>query len=71
MVANSVFSRFSEVPERTHTVRLPFRGGRGAPMGGGDGGTHGCAVGGGLSAVSGPQKPKFSSIWVEKRLRNG
>jgi hypothetical protein len=48
-----------------------YRGRRGAPMGGGDGGTHGCAVGGELSAVSGPQKPKFSSIWVEERLRNG
>ena len=47
------------------------RGGRGASMGGGDGGTHGCAVGGELSGVSVPQKTKFSSIWVEKRLRNG
>jgi hypothetical protein len=47
------------------------RGGRGAPMGGGGGGTHGCAVGGGASSVSGPQKPKFSAIWVEERLRNG
>ena len=47
------------------------RGGRGTPMGGNDGGTYGCAVGCGLSSVSGPQKPKFSSIWVEKRLRNG
>ena len=47
------------------------RVGRGVPMGEGGGGTHGCAVGGGASGVSGPQKPKFSSIWVEKRLRNG
>ena len=60
---------------RFRSARTPCpcrcRGGRGAPMGGGDGGTHGCAVGCGLSSVSGPQKPKFSSIWVEKRLRNG
>ena len=62
------FSRF----RRASTPwRCGFCGGRGALMGGGDGGTHGCAVGGGASGVSGPQKPKFSSIWVEKRLRNG
>ena len=47
------------------------RGGRGAPMGGGDGGTNGCVVGAGALGVYGPQKPKFSPIWVEKRLRNG
>ena len=47
------------------------RGGRDTPMGGGDGGTNGCVVGGWALGVSGPQKPKFSSIWVEKRLRNG
>jgi hypothetical protein len=40
-------------------------------MGGGDGGTNGCVVGGGTLGVSGPQKPNFSSIWVEKWLRNG
>jgi hypothetical protein len=47
-------------------------------MGEGGVGTHGCAVGCGASGVSGPQKPKFSSIWVEnasgtaeKRLENG
>ena len=60
---------------RFRSARTPCacrcRGERGAPMGGGDGGTHGCAVGGGLSSVSGPQKTKFSSIWVEERLRNG
>jgi hypothetical protein len=28
-------------------------------------------IGGGLSSVSAPQNPKFSPIWVEKRLRNG
>ena len=38
------------------------RGGRGASMGGGDGGTNGCAVGGGLSSVSAPQTPIFWSI---------
>ena len=51
------------------------RGGRGAPMGGGDGGTHGCAVGGGASGVSGPQKTQiFVHLGREtpqKRLRNG
>ena len=51
--------------------RCRCRGGRDTPMGGGDGGTNGCAVGGELSSVSGPQKPEISSIWVEKRLRNG
>jgi hypothetical protein len=40
-------------------------------MGRGDIGTNGCVVGGGALGVSSPQKPKFSSIWVEKRLRNG
>jgi hypothetical protein len=47
------------------------RGGHGGPMGGGDGRTNGCVVGAGALGVSGPQKPKFSSIWVEERLRNG
>ena len=40
-------------------------------MGEGDGGTDGCAVGGELLGVPGPQKSKFSSIRVEERLRNG
>jgi hypothetical protein len=48
-----------------------FRGGRGGPMGGGDGGTNGCVDVAGALGVSGPQKPKFSSIGVEKRPRNG
>ena len=60
---------------RFRSARTPcpcgYRGGRGAPMGEGDGGTNGCIVGGWALGVSGPQKPKFSSIWVEKRLRNG
>jgi hypothetical protein len=51
------------------TLRMSWRARR--ADGGGDGGTHGCTVGGELSAVSGSQKPKFSSIWVEERLRNG
>ena len=38
-----------------------------APMGGGNVGANVCAVGGDLLGVSGPQKPKQSSIWVEKR----
>ena len=42
-----------------------------APMGGGNVGANVCAVGGDILGVSGPQKPKQSSIWVEKRLRNG
>jgi hypothetical protein len=62
------FSRF-------RCARTPWccgcRGGRGGPMGGGDGGTNGCVVGAGALGVFGPQKPKFSSLWVEKRLRNG
>ena len=45
------------------------RGGRDTPMGGGDGGTNGCVVVAGALGVSDPQK--LSSIWVEKRLRNG
>jgi hypothetical protein len=62
------FSRF----RRVHRAwRCRFRGGRDMPMGGGEGGTNGCVVGGGVLGVSGSQKPKFSSIWVEKRLRNG
>ena len=40
-------------------------------MGGGDVWSNGCAVGGDLSGVSGLQTPKNSSIWIEKRLRNG
>jgi hypothetical protein len=40
-------------------------------MGGGDGGTNEGVVVGGAIGVSGPQKPKFSSIWVEQRLRDG
>jgi hypothetical protein len=54
-----------------HTVALRFCGGRDTPMGGGDGGTDECVVGGEALGVSGPQKPTFSSIWVEERLRNG
>ena len=62
------FSRF----RRAHRAWCcGCRGGRDTPMGGGDGGTNGCVVGGWALGVSGPQKPKFSSIWVEKRLRNG
>jgi hypothetical protein len=62
------FSRF----RRAHRAcRCGCRGGRDTPMCGGDGGTNGCVVGGEALGVSGPQKPKFSSIWVEKRLRNG
>jgi hypothetical protein len=48
-----------------------FCGGRDTPMGGGDGGTNGCVVGASAIGVSGLQKPKFSSIWVEKRRRDG
>ena len=40
-------------------------------MGGSDVGANRCAVGGDLLGVSGPQNPKNSSIWIEKRLRNG
>jgi hypothetical protein len=62
------FSRF----RRTHRAcRCRCHGERGGPMGGGDAGTNGCAVGGEALGVSGSQKPKFSSIWVEKRTRNG
>jgi hypothetical protein len=57
---------------RAHRAcRCRRRGGRDTPRGGGEGGTNGCVVGGGALGVSGPQKPKFLSIWVEKRLRNG
>ena len=62
------FSRFRRA-RRAWCCRC--RGGRDTPMGGGDGGTNGCIVGGEALGVSGPQNPKFSSIWVEKRLRNG
>ena len=62
------FPRF----QRARTpCRCGYRGGRGAPMGGGDGGTNGCAVGGDLLGVSGPRISKNSSSWIEKRLRNG
>jgi hypothetical protein len=65
------FSRF----RRAHMAwRCGCRGGGDTSMGGGDGGTNGCVecvVGGGALGVSGPQKPKFSSIRVEERLRNG
>ena len=40
-------------------------------MGGSDVGANRCAVGGDLLGVSGPRNPKNSSIWIEKRLRNG
>ena len=40
-------------------------------MGGDDGGAYGCAIGGGLSDVSRLQKPEFSSIRAQKRLRDG
>jgi hypothetical protein len=55
---------FYGFPRFRHTrtpCRCRCRGRRGAAMGGGDGGTNGCAVGGALSGVSGP----------EGRLRNG
>ena len=45
--------------------------GHGAPMSGSDVGANGCAVGGDILGVSGPQNPKNSSIWIEKWLRNG
>jgi hypothetical protein len=62
------FSRF----RHTHTpCRCRFRGGRRGPIGRGNGGTNGCVVGDWAVGVSGPPKPKLSSIWVEKRLRNG
>jgi hypothetical protein len=57
---------------RAHMAcRCGCRDGRDTLMGGGDGGTNGCVVGGEALGVSGPQKPKFSSIWVERRVRNG
>jgi hypothetical protein len=74
------FPKMSEIRcfysfSRFRRARTPWccgcRGGRGGPMGGSDGGTNGCVVGAGALGVSGPQKPKFSSIWVEKRFRNG
>ena len=44
----------------------------GAPCPGGvDVEANGCAVDGDILGVSGPQNPKNSSIWIEKRLRNG
>ena len=52
---NSVFLRFFEIPDRTQGVpRWMCRGGHGTPIGGGDGGTNGCAIGGVLFGVSGP-----------------
>ena len=65
------FYSFSRFRRARTPCRCGCRGGRDTPMGGGDGGTNGCVVGAGALGVSGPQKPKFSSIWVEKRLRNG
>jgi hypothetical protein len=50
--------------------RCGFCGGRDTPMGEGDIGTNGCVVGGEALGVSGPHKPNFLSIWVEKPLRN-
>ena len=65
------FCGFSTFWRAHRACRCGCRGGRDTPMGGGDGGTNGCVVVAGALGVSGPQKPKFSSIWVEKRLRNG
>ena len=65
------FCSFSRFWRAHRACRCRFGGGRDTPMGGGDGGTNGCVVVAGALGVSGPQKPKFSSIWVEKRLRNG
>jgi hypothetical protein len=65
------FCGFSTFRRAHKACRCRFRGGRDTPMGGGDGGTNGCVVGGGALGVSGPQNPKFSSIWVEKRLKDG
>ena len=65
------FCSFSRFWRAHRACRCGCRGGRDTPMGGGDGGTNGCVVGGEALGVSGPQKPKFSSIWVGKRLRNG
>ena len=42
-----------------------------ATMGEGYVGANGCAIGGNLLGVSGPHNSNKSSIWVEKRLRNG
>ena len=65
------FYSFSRFRHTRTPCRCRIRGGRDTPMGASDGGTNGCVVGAGAIGVSGPQKPKFSSIWVEKRLRNG
>jgi hypothetical protein len=62
------FSRFRRVHR---ACRCRCRGGHGGPMGRDNGETNGCVVGGEAVGVSGPQKPDFLSIWVEKRLRNG
>jgi hypothetical protein len=69
------FYSFSRLWRAHRACRCRFRGWHDGPMGGGDGGTNGCAVGGEALGVSGPQKPKFSSILgretAQKRLRNG
>ena len=65
------FCSFSRFWRAHRACRCGCRGGRDTPMGGGDGGINGCVVSAGALGVSRPQKPKFSSIWVEKRLRNG
>jgi hypothetical protein len=65
------FCSFSRFRRARTPCRCGCRGGRDTPMGGRDGGTNGCVVSAGALGVSGPQKPKFSPIWVEKRLRNG
>ena len=65
------FYGFPRFRSAHRACRCGCRGGRDTPMGGGDGGINGCVVSAGALGVSRPQKPKFSSIWVEKRLRNG
>jgi hypothetical protein len=69
------FYSFSRLRRAHRACRCRFCGGRDGPMGRGDGGTNGCAVGGEAFGVSGPQKPNFSSILgretAQKRLRNG
>jgi hypothetical protein len=58
--------------QRTRTpAACCCRDGCGTPMGGGDIGVNGSAVGVELLGVSGPQKPEFSPIWIEERLRTG
>jgi hypothetical protein len=65
------FCSFSRFWRAHRACRCGCRGGRDTPMGGGDGGINGCVVSAGALGVSRPQKPNFSPIWVEKRLRNG